>query len=35
MKPETNNSEDIYGYNTIFDNELSRTFPYGDVEACY
>ena len=35
LKLETNNSEDIYGYNTIFDNELSRTFPYGDVEACY
>ena len=35
LKPETNNSKDIYGYYAIFDNDLSRTPPYSDVEACY
>ena len=34
LKPETNNFEDIYGYYEIFVNELSRTSPYSDVEAC-
>ena len=35
MKPETNNSEDIYAYYAIFDNDISVTPPYSDVEACY
>ena len=35
LKPETNNFEDIYGYYAIFDNDLSKTSPYSDVEACY
>ena len=35
LKPETNNFEDIYGYYAIFDNDLSRTSPHSDVEACY
>ena len=35
LKPETNNSKDIYGYYAVFDNDLSITSPYSDVEACY
>ena len=35
LKPETNNFKYIYGYYEIFDNDLSRTSPHSDVEACY
>ena len=35
LKPETNNFEDIYGYDGIFDNDLSIASSYSDVKACY
>ena len=35
LKLETNNSEDIYGYYAIFDDDLSKTPHNSDVGACY
>ena len=35
LKPETNNSKDIYVYYAILINNLSKTPPYIDVKECY